>query len=59
MNNKLISYTIKWTQHFPVDYITIDLRKVTEQLNEQRIEEALDRVQFSEALAVIDMIRNK
>jgi hypothetical protein len=54
-----ITYTVKWTQKYPVDYVTVDLRKINAQLNEQRIEEVLTRAEFTEALAVIDIIRNK
>jgi len=56
MNNQKISYTIKWSQQYPTDYITIDLRKVNEELIEEKLK---SKEQFPEALEVINMIRNK
>ena len=57
MNNEKISYSIKWSQPYPTDYITIDLRKVNEALIESKLANVKDPL--SEARAVIDMIRNK
>jgi hypothetical protein len=57
MNNEKISYNVKWSQPYPTDYITIDLRKVNEALIEEKISNAKE--QFPEALEVINMIRNK
>lgn len=56
MNNEKISYNVKWSQQYPTDYITIDLRKVNEELIEEKLK---SKEQFPEALEVINMIRNK
>ena len=66
MNDQKISYTIKWTQAYPTDYITIDLRNINKKLSENFehstvIEESLidPNQQFLEARAVIKMIKEK
>ena len=57
MNNEKISYSIKWSQPYTSDYITIDLRQINEQLIESKLVNADE--QFSQALEVINMIRSK
>lgn len=57
MNNENILYTVKWTQPYVSDYITINLRKANEELIENKL--VLADEKFPEAVAVINRIRNK
>ena len=57
MNDNKISYTIQWTQPYPYsnNFIWIDLTATFE----EDVEQKLDAGNFTEALGVINMIRNK
>ena len=57
MNDNKISYTIQWSQPYPYsdNFIWIDLTATFE----AEVEQKLDNGEFSQALEVINMIRNK
>ena len=55
MEDKKISYTISWKQPYTTDFIMIDLSAMLG----EAIEQHLDAGYFSEALEVINTIRNK
>ena len=57
MNDNKISYTIQWSQPYPYsdNFIWIDLTATFE----AEVEQKLDACEFSQALEVINMIRNK
>ena len=57
MNNEKFSYTISWTQPYPYanSFIWIDLTATFE----EEVEQKLDAGEFTQALEVIDMIKNK
>ena len=56
-DNKIFSYTVKWTQPYPyaTDFIFIDLTASFE----EAVEQELDAGEFTQALEVINMIRSK
>jgi len=56
-NDKILSYTISWTQPYPYsnEFVYVDLTATFE----EEVEQKLGAGEFSQAVEVINMIRSK